>query len=762
MVAIACQRNFPGIPATVEVLSCRITTGDVVKTGNGVADSGGIVSIGIKGNNGACLQRCAEIQTEYRPLAALTGDLQGIFATVFRCCNAQIAIQHSLKNGIAPCVFATNRSKQVGITLDFKVNTLQQIALGFFRQLRNHIIDIHCTGGAGNKACAIVVPEQIEMICCLRQGYGQFCPLVAGELHSSLSAFTKLENTQIVLILSLNRAVCHKGNLRAGRQGFTEIHTEGGPVEAIVAQTHHVASAILQRRNLCFIIGKPFNDCVMILYVLSHKVTYIADNLEIQALIEIANRFNGGLSGRCNQIINVNLCGGSFRCDLGTVVVPEHINILSINRQLHLQLCPPVAGELVRGFAKAVAIFEDALVIVAGTIGNPCISLEGDDRTLGKLLSKMNAEDRPVEVFVAQFQCIFTTICKSGNIQIRIGNSFNGGIRLLCAFQLQTGKQSGISGDFKVQAFPKIALRLNRRNGVGCDDVININFTGYSTGGNTGTVIVPEQIQACRICSQRNGHFLPLFAVKLHRCVAAAGKFKNTLVVQALSVNQAVGHKREFCTGRQFLTEVDPEGGPIMMGMTDSKSILTAVFQRCNIQILIGYSCDGGIGICSALAGEHQLCTGSFKVDTLMEVELGDNRAFSLTVEVTPQIIEIQLVHDIFAALLVVQELNSHIPDAGKVIDREAAHHRQVIRTGCPAVGLQGKGLLHGADEITVTLTGKKVDVDLQFFILGIVYVHRNVFEVGKIAGCAYCIQKIQLKIRMIVRLIIEALGIDL
>ena len=339
---------------------------------------------------------------------------------------------------------------------------------------------------------------------------------------------------------------------------------------------------------------------------------------------------------------------------------------------------------------------------------------------------------------------------------------FNGGIGFLRAFQHQASKHTGVSGYFEVEAFPNIALGLNGRNGIGCDDVINIYFTGYSTGGNTGTVIVPEQIQVCGICAQRNGHFLPLFAVKLYRCLAAAGKFKNTLVIHALSVNQAVGHKGEFRSGRQFLAEVDPEGGPEMRGMTDFECIFTAIFQRLNIQILIGYSGDGSVGIGSALAGKHQLCTGSFKIDAFMEVKLGYNRAFSLTVVVTQQIIEIKLVHSIIPALLVVQELNGHIPDTGKVIEREAAHHRQVISAGCPAVGLQGEGLLHSADEITVTFSGIEIDIDLQFFVLRIVYIHRNIFKLGKITGCANCIQKIYLKIGMIFRLVVEALGADL
>ena len=47
-------------------------------------------------------------------------------------------------------------------------------------------------------------------------------------------------------------------------------------------------------------------------------------------------------------------------------------------------------------------------------------------------------------------------------------------------------------------------------------------------------------------------------------------------------------------------------------------------------------------------------------------------------------------------------------------------------------------------------------------FVLGIVYIHRYIFKLGKITGCANCIQKIYLKIGMIFRLVVEALGADL
>ena len=168
-----------------------------------------------------------------------------------------------------------------------------------------------------------------------------------------------------------------------------------------MAELHQVAAAFFRHRDLCSIVGYPFdNRVVLFIDLLANKVANIADDLEIQTLVEITHRLDGRYAGRCDHIINVNLSGGTCGGDACPVIVPEQVDIFRVLRKLHLQLCPAVALELLGGLT-AGRIFKNTLVVIIGAAGDPGISLEGDDRALGQHFTKVDAEGRPVIAVVA-------------------------------------------------------------------------------------------------------------------------------------------------------------------------------------------------------------------------------------------------------------------------------------------------------------------------------------------------------------------------
>ena len=548
---VFCQHNRQIVPAIVEVLvRCTIGTGinqigfagNTLKYRNRISFRvGNISAVCLEADHSTGLQGLAEIDPEDRPLAVCTGDLQCILAAVCRCGNTGIRIGCSCKDSISPGILAANCGKQCCVTCYLEADSLYEIALGGNRLGGDHIVDIHCTGSSGNNPCPVVVPEQIHIGCCLRQGDGQLCPLIVLKLYGSLAAAGKFKDALIIECLALDGTVCHKGDLGTCRQSLAEVHSEGGPIEAVVAQLHQMAAAIFRHGDPHIIVGHPINlGMLLFIIALSDEIAYIADDLKVQTLVEIAHRGNGLLARCCDHIVDVHLSRSRCRSDLCPVIVPEQINIFCAFRQLHLQLGPLIALELI-GSLTACRVLKDALIEVACTAGNPGISLECDDGSLRQRFTKVNTEGGPEIIIVAQSQGVFAAACQAGDIQIGICHSFNGGIPSFITLDLLTGKESCISGDLKIQTQPEVALRLNGRNGIRSDHIVDQHMTGSFIGGDSGTFKVPEQIHIAARFLQCKALLRPAITGGLNCCFTAGAEFEDALVIQALTVNPRIG-----------------------------------------------------------------------------------------------------------------------------------------------------------------------------------------------------------------------------
>ena len=321
-----------------------------------------------------------------------------------------------------------------------------------------------------------------------------------------------------------------------------------------------------------------------------------------------------------------------------------------------------------------------------------------------------------------------------------------------------TDEQTRIAEDFKIQTIPQTALRLNGRNGIGSDDIINKHLTACFVGGNAGTVVVPEQVYIAAVLLQDKAQLHPSVTGELYCCLAAVRVFKNALIVEALSVDPSVGIKGDHRSCRQLLTEVDAEGRPQIGLVAQPQSVTAAVFRGFDPQFFISGSFKGSI-IFLALTGEQQFLTGRLEINALIEVIGYDLRLLSVGKVGADQVVDIQHIRSILTVCLVLQKLNGQIPHAGKIIDGEASHFGQIVGTGRPALCFQGKGLLGSTDIVAVFLAHIDAGLDMQLLLRSIVHIKGNAAEFGKVAGSTGCIQEIQLDIRMRRRLIIVALN---
>ena len=238
ILPIFSQHDLQISPAIVVVLiRCSIVSGinQIGFAGNALKNRnrilfriGSILAVCLEADHSTGLQGLAEVYTEDRPLAACAGDLQGIIAIK----------RNAFKGCISPGVFAAYRTKPQFIAGGLKIDSLQEVAGGFNGLDGDHIVNVYGAGGTGNNTRTVVVPEQIHIGCSLRQGDRQLCPLITLELLCSLSAAGKFKDALIILGLALDGTVRHKGDLGTCRQSLAEVHSEGGPIEALMAQLH--------------------------------------------------------------------------------------------------------------------------------------------------------------------------------------------------------------------------------------------------------------------------------------------------------------------------------------------------------------------------------------------------------------------------------------------------------------------------------------------------------------------------------------------
>ena len=139
-------------------------------------------------------------------------------------------------------------------------------------------------------------------------------------------------------------------------------------------------------------------------------------------------------------------------------------------------------------------------------------------------------------------------------------------------------------------------------------------------------------------------------------------------------MDHSISHKGNFCSGRQFLTEVDPEGGPVIRSGAYPQCVSTAIFRCGDTGGIVGYSFKAGI-LFLALTGKQQLSSNSFKIEALVEIEGNLFRLLTFFKEGADQIVNVEHIGDIFPVLFVFHKLNGHIANTGKIVDAEARHH---------------------------------------------------------------------------------------
>ena len=163
ILTVLCQHDGQIVPAIVVVLvCCAVITGinQIGFSGNALKDGnrnsfriGSILAVCLEADYGAGLKRLTKADTENRPLAICTGDLQGIIAVK----------GNDLKGSISPGVVAAYRTKPHLVAGGLEIDSLQEIAGGLDRLDGDHIINVYRTGGTGNNTCAVIVPEQIHI-----------------------------------------------------------------------------------------------------------------------------------------------------------------------------------------------------------------------------------------------------------------------------------------------------------------------------------------------------------------------------------------------------------------------------------------------------------------------------------------------------------------------------------------------------------------------------------------------------------------------
>ena len=766
--SILCQGDGNLAPAIVVELGGGVTAGQIFKDEYGVLIRIGNISCeGIKGDGRTGRKRLAELHPEHRPQAGCTGKLQGVLAAVCGSGHTGLLVADHLQGGISPGVFAANRLEVQLIACLLKANALIEITrglglIGRIDRLQIINVDLH-QGAVGRQIPAVHGANQVQIAAIVLQGNGQLVPTVVCILGSGLAAAHILINGHGSRGAVGNiPGIGIKGDLGAGCQGSAKIQAEDRPVALFRGQPQSVFAAVFRHRQIRVGVADPVENGIAVGFRRIIRVgeeAHIAQNFEVKALENITYGGDGRLAGDSPDIINVYLSGSFFRGDLCPVVVPEQIHILCAGGQLYRQFRPLIALKLLRGLT-AGREFEDALVVYAGALGNSGIGHKGQLRTCRQNFTEVDAEGRPEIAVMAQPQGIFLTAVQLGNIGIGVGDALDGGITPLVSLDLLAYEVSRIAGDLKAQAVPEAAFRLHRRYRLHSDHIVDVNLTDRAVGGDLRPVVVPEQIHIAGSHLQSKVQLDPLITQKLDGGLTAAGKLKDTLVINALTVDPGIGHKADHGVGRQLLAEIDPEGRPEVGVVADAQGILAAVFQGRNVLLGIGQPVNDSI-VVLALTGEQQLMAGGLKIQALKEIDGNGLRLLALFEIGTDQVIDIQGCNLILPALLMGQKIDDQVPHIGKVINGEACHGRKVVGTGGPAFRVQCVGLLDGGHIVAVILTHIDTCLDQHLLLRCVVHIEADAGKLRKITGSTGGIQKIQLQEGVQLWQTVVTLGLD-
>ena len=719
-----------------------------------------VVAVGVEADLCAGRHDLTEVDPEGGPAEGAVAQLQSVLTAVCGSRDLCVSIADALNAGIAHFSAGLLHAGKEGIVIFYlKANALKPIAHRLYNRCRGNcleVVKVHSRFAIFVAVCLTDVVEQDQMVAILGQRNGLCLPAAASDPSNlivligrnrmvllGLTVGLEYDGLDIlVAVPPLKPGVDIEGKHSTRRHSLTEIDSEVGPRECIVAQFHSILAAVFRRGDAQICIADPLDLGIVLLLVKglahAHKVADVAQGLKIQALVPVAHRFDDRLGSQSDHIINVYLCSGCLRGDLCPVIVPEQINMIHSLGQRYGQLFPSVTGELRCSLATELAVcnteLEDALIKVVGAAGDLGVCHEADPGALRQGLAKVDPEGGPVVGLVAQLQGIFAAAGKGGDIYISIADALNGCIVALGTFDLQALKVCGVALDLEVPALVDITLGLDGRHGIRGDHVIDVHLAVGFVAGKASTVVVPEQVNITGSGLQGEVHLCPGITLELRcglSCAAAhrRAELENALIVQVFTLNYAIRHKGDLGSGGELLAEVYTEGGPVESIVAQLQGIFTAVFQGRNIQFRIFDKVDNGIAIGLALTGDDQLLSGGLEIKTVMEVEVHLFRFFTVCKVVTNQIIEIERVGQVFPALLMLHKFDGQITDACKVIDGEACHLHKIISAGSPAIGSKGVGLLDSGNIVAVCLTYGNAGLYVQFLICSIVDIKGNVLE---------------------------------
>ena len=413
-----------------------------------------VVAIEPEGNGGAGLQGLAEVQAEVGPAVVGVACLQNIVAVY----GSDFKIQARSQS-----------SKGYNVALVIKANTAFNVTGKYQRLCCQNVINQNPGGNIAVLSVSHIV-HKVQMVgfssqgnsCCIPcfyHGPYNLTGFCTGGIILAVAGKLQL-HVPVIALFRFKVAVELEADGGTGLQGLTEVHPEGGPAVAAVAQLQGIFAAVCGSGNAQCFISSGSDDGILSL-ALSNEQAAVAFHFKAIAFQNIAFRLNR-LDGQ--EVIHVNLDIVGVDAVIFAVHGAYQVQMVAIICQHDLQAAPSTVRILACSIAAGQILkHRDCVADTGKVIG---VSVEAQNSTGLQGLAEVDAEDRPCAVGTSQHQSIVAV--EGHNLHQTVSP---------CVLASNAGKQLCVAG------------------------VIEGDALGEITGGcNAYKVLCANEIAVCSCC----------------------------------------------------------------------------------------------------------------------------------------------------------------------------------------------------------------------------------------------------------------------